>query len=328
MPTLRDFIHTQFVLKIPKPTASFTGKTVIVTGATGGIGKETAQHIARLGASKVILGCRSQSRGNSAKSEIESLLKCSPSTIEVWELDIESPPSIKAFAERANKLPRLDVLINNAGIQSAKFKAVYDTERTIGVNVIGTFLLALQLVPKLKETARKYGATPHMTFVTSALYDIAKYPKEDGGDIFAWFGDESHFDAMNQYSLSKLLQLYAVIKLSAIVDPADTTAPDPIVINSLDPCFCKTGLARELEGGLKVGYRVFEAVAARTPEEGARLVVQAASAGRETHGLYLRAGAVRVYVGNASDEKKAAHVWDLLCGKLEGLQPGILQNLK
>lgn len=198
MPSFGDFVHTQFLLKIPAPTASFSSKTVIVTGANGGLGKEIAKHIIRLGASRVILGCRSRTRGNQAKAEIEALMNCDPAIVEVWELDLDSPASIKNFVDQANALPRLDVLINNAGIHAASFKIVYDTEHTIAVNSIGTFLLALQLIPKLKETARKFGVTPHMTIVTSALYDVAKYPENHGDDIFAWFRDESHVNPMNQ----------------------------------------------------------------------------------------------------------------------------------
>ncbi|KAJ9142348.1 NAD(P)-binding protein [Pleurostoma richardsiae] len=328
MPSLGDFLHTQFVLKIPKPSASFASKTVIVTGANGGLGKEIVKHIIRLGAGRVIFACRSRSRGDKAKLEIETILKCNPSVIEVWELDLESPSSIKSFVDRANTLPRLDILINNAGIMAINFKVVYDTEHTLAVNNIGTFLLALQLIPKLKETARNHGVTPHMTFVGSALYDVAKYPEKHGDDIFAWFKDGSHFDSMNQYNLSKLLQLYTVIKLSAIVDPVDSTNPNPIVINSLDPCFCKTGLSGGLTGVSKFLFRIFESIAARTAEEGSRLVVQAASAGRQTHGLYLRAGAVQKYAPIAQNDKRATYVWELLCKKLEKLQPGIMQNLQ
>ncbi|RYP08954.1 hypothetical protein DL764_001565 [Monosporascus ibericus] len=327
MPSLGDFVHTQFALKIPKPTASFASKTVIVTGANGGLGKEIVKHIIRLGASKVIFGCRSQSSGNKAKLGIETLLKCSPDIIEVWEVDLESPSSIKNFVERGNTLARLDVLVNNAGIRSIKFKVVYDTERTLAVNNIGTFLLALQLIPKLKETARKYGVTPQMTIVGSALYDVAKYPEKHGDNICAWFKDESHVNPMNQYNLSKLLQLYTAVKLSAIVDPVNTSDPNPIVMNSVDPCFCKTKLSGELTGGPKIFFKIFESIAARPPEEGSRLVVQAASAGRETHGLYMRAGVVQKYTPIAQNEKKATYFWELLYKGLEKLQPGILQNL-
>jgi hypothetical protein len=125
-----------------------------------------------------------------------------------------------------------------------------------------------------------------------------------------------------------LLQLYTVIKLSAIVDPVNSTNPNPIVINSLDPCFCKTGLSGGLTGVSKFLFRIFESIAARTAEEGSRLVVQAASAGRQTHGLYLRAGAVQKYAPIAQNDKRATYVWELLCKKLEKLQPGIMQNLQ
>ncbi|TAQ84980.1 hypothetical protein B7494_g6699 [Chlorociboria aeruginascens] len=333
MPSFGNFIHTQLILKIPKPTTSFSSKTVIITGANSGLGKEAAQHIIRLGASKVILGCRNKSKGNKAKDEIEASLKCNPDIIEVWEVDIESPASVKQFVDQANKLPRLDVLINNAGIQGVKFQVSYDTERTVAVNVIGTFLLALQLLPKLKETAKTYGVMPHMTFVGSALYDIAKYPEKHGDDIFTWLGDKTHVDMMNQYSLSKLLLLYAIIKLASIIGPNThdkSGASNPIVINSLDPCFCKTNITGELSGGLKVLFKLFELMFARSAEEGSRLVVAAASAGRQTHGAYMRAGAVQEYapfITNEDGEKKSNYLWELITRKLEQLQPGILAKV-
>jgi len=198
MPSFGNFIHTQLILKIPIPTTSFSSKTVIITGASSGLGKEAAKHIVRLRASKVILGCRSIAKGKKVKFEIESSLNCSSSIIDVWEVDIESPSSVKQFVDNANNLPRLDVLINNAGIQTTKFQTSYGTERTLAINVIGTFLLALQLIPKLKETEKKFSVTPHMTFVGSALYDIAKYPEKHEADIFAWFGDKSHVNALDQ----------------------------------------------------------------------------------------------------------------------------------
>lgn len=198
MPTFSHFIHRQFRLKIPKPTASFASKYVIVTGGNGGLGKESAKHIARLGASKVIIACRSKSKGNQAKAEIESSVRCSPDVIEVWELDLESASSIKAFVDRANKLPRLDVLLNNAGISTLYYKLSYGTEQAVGVNVIGTMLLSLQMIPKLKETAKTFGVSPHMTFTESALYDTAKYPENPGNDIFAYMGKPENVNMGNQ----------------------------------------------------------------------------------------------------------------------------------
>lgn len=184
------FLHRQLVLNVPKPTASFASKTVIVTGGNAGLGKESVKHIVRLGASKVIIACRNKFKGDKAKLEILSELRCSTDVLEVWELDIESVTSIKAFVDRANKLPRLDVLLNNAGVSTVSFNLSYGTEQAVGVNVIGTMLLAIQLVPKLKETAETFGVMPHMTFTQSALYRLAKYPENPGDDIFAYMSDE------------------------------------------------------------------------------------------------------------------------------------------
>ncbi|RAK75931.1 NAD(P)-binding protein [Aspergillus fijiensis CBS 313.89] len=327
MPTLSDFFYTQFFLRIPQPSASFTNKTIIVTGANGGLGRETVKHLIHLGAEKVIFACRSRSRGQQAKREIEAQLNCKTNLVDVRELDLESPASIKRFAEwAARSLPRVDVLINNAGIHANKFKVVYDTERTLAVNNIGTFLLTVQMIPKMQATARTYGITPVITFVASALYDIAEYPAQHGEDIFTWFREESHVNFMNQYNLSKLLQLYAMIKLAALVDSTSDRSSS-IAVNALDPCFCKTGIISESTGLARVLFKIFEAITARTAEEGARLVVQTAAAGRETHGRYMRAGAVQAYAPIAADEQRATYVWNALCRRLEAIQPGIMQNL-
>ncbi|PYI13097.1 NAD(P)-binding protein [Aspergillus violaceofuscus CBS 115571] len=318
MPTLSDFFYTQFLLRIPKPSASFTNKTVIITGANGGLGQEAVKHLIRLGAEKIIFACRSRSRGEQAKREIEDQLNCKTNLIDIRELDLESPASIKQFADwAARSLSRVDVLINNAGIHANRFKVVYDTERTLAVNNIGTFLLTVQMIPKMKTTARTYGIMPVITFVASALYDIAEYPEQHGEDIFTW------------YNLSKLLQLHAMIKLAALVDSPNTNhESSSIVVNALDPCFCKTGIISESTGLARVLFKIFEAITARSAEEGSRLVIQTAAAGRETHGRYMRAGAVQAYAPIAADEQRATYVWDTLCRRLEAIQPGIMQNLR
>ena len=75
-------------------------------------------------------------------------------------------------------------------------------------------------------------------------------------------------------------------------------------------------------------FKIFEWATARTAEEGASLIVKAAAAGRDTHGKYMRAGEVQEYFPVARDEEKATYVWDLLCQKMEELQPGVLRNLQ
>ncbi|KAL4962946.1 NAD(P)-binding protein [Aspergillus stella-maris] len=335
MPSLANFFYTQLFLRIPKPATSFAGKTILITGASSGLGKEAAQHFVRLGAEKVILGCRSISKGDKTKLEIESALQCSKDILEVWQVDIESPSSIREFVGRVNKLHRLDVVINNAGMQTTNFQVSYGTERTLAVNVIGNFLLATQLLPKLRQTAETYQTTPHMTFLGSALYDVAQYPEEHGDDIFGWFADKEHIpNMMNQYNLSKLLLLHSIIKLSTLVDPCSTKStdnnPSSIVINSLDPCFCKTNLPGELSGGVKLFFRMFEGMFARSAEEGARLIVQAASGGQESHGGYFRSARLFEYapfINSLEGVKRREYIWEQLGIRLEESQPGVLRNL-
>lgn len=125
-----------------------------------------------------------------------------------------------------------------------------------------------------------------------------------------------------RYNLSKLIQLYTVIKLASIVDPLDSSPAAnslPIVINSVDPCFCETGLSREVSGFTYVVVKAFAAFAARPADDGARQVVQAAACGRETHGLYLRAGNVQAYKPIACDNTKTEYLWQVLCKRLKKL---------
>jgi retinol dehydrogenase-12 len=138
----------------------------------------------------------------------------------------------------------------------------------------------------------------------------------------------------NRYNLSKLFQVFVIRKLASMIDPttddksADST---PIVINCLDPCYCRSELGRDLSPLLKPIGKIFEFLFARTTEEGSRLVVIAASAGRKTHGGYMRGGNLKSYSPLITSEdgiQKERYVWEQLERKLEGIQSGILANVK
>ncbi|MCJ1396311.1 hypothetical protein MMC18_009200 [Xylographa bjoerkii] len=328
MPSFGDFLHAQLIAKIPKPTASFSSETVIITGANTGLGKEAARKIVALGASKVIIGCRDISKGKAAKLDIESSLSCSTSIIEVWRVDLSSYDSVREFAVRAKELPRLDVLLNNAGLMNLKFQLAEGTELNMTVNVISTFLLSLLLIPKLRETARTHGTTPHLTFVTSALYDVASFPPRQK-DIFAWQALEKNNSMMSVYNLTKLFQILVIRELASIIH-SNPSAADAIVIDCLDPMMCKTDLGRSFPKAVQVIGKVFQAMFARSAEEGARCLVLAASAGRELHGGYMRAGVVRAYapvVTSAEGVQNSKYVWEQLAMKLEKIQPGIVAGV-
>jgi hypothetical protein len=70
---LLSFLRSQLLINLPTPTASFTGKTVIVTGSNIGLGKEAARHFARLGASTTNLAVRDVPKGDAAESRHREL---------------------------------------------------------------------------------------------------------------------------------------------------------------------------------------------------------------------------------------------------------------
>lgn len=172
-----DLVYTQLlVTPTLSPSLSFTGQTVIITGSNVGLGYSAALQIAQRGAKKVILAVRSVEKGETAAEAIRSSFakegrKETGTEVDVWRLDLSSYQSVKDFAKRANEeLDRLDVVLENAGIEKQEFElGEGGEEATIQTNVVSTALLGILLLPKLRETAETYGVTPHLTIVSSSL---------------------------------------------------------------------------------------------------------------------------------------------------------------
>jgi retinol dehydrogenase-12 len=198
------FLYSQLFVTLPKPTKDFTGQTIIVTGSNTGLGLEAARHLSRLNASLIIIAVRNLSKGAAAKQNILQSTNRPPSSIEVWELDLQSYESVKAFVAKANQLPRIDGVLENAGITTRHFKIVAGYESTITTNVISTFLLALLILPKLRESASKFNIQPRITVNSSDLHFIAKFPECSSKDIFEALNDKVHADmSMNRYAILK-----------------------------------------------------------------------------------------------------------------------------
>lgn len=123
-----------------------------------------------MNAKKIILGCRSTEKGETAKKDIEATTKRT-GVIEVWHVDLAAYDSVKEFCARVNKLDRLDAIVENAGIATGKYLEVEGMESTITVNVISTFLMALLVLPKLRETSLKFNILPRLTIVASDAHN-------------------------------------------------------------------------------------------------------------------------------------------------------------
>jgi NAD(P)-dependent dehydrogenase (short-subunit alcohol dehydrogenase family) len=128
------------------------GKQIIITGPTSGVGKEIAAQLASLGAN-LVLGCRDVGLGEQTALEIAN--QTGAKNISVMQVDTSSRQSIRNFAQNfRNKHSRLDVLINNAGLNRAKRQLSVDgIELTFATNVLGYFLLTCELLDCLKASA-------------------------------------------------------------------------------------------------------------------------------------------------------------------------------
>lgn len=128
------------------------GKTVLITGGTGGIGKQTAIGLAKLGAHVVVTG-RDKQRGESAIKEIQQVSGNKKVDLLLGDLSVQA--EVRKLADEIKfQYSKLDVLINNAGLLESKRRETKDgIEADFAVNVVAPFLLTLELLPLLKTSA-------------------------------------------------------------------------------------------------------------------------------------------------------------------------------
>jgi NAD(P)-dependent dehydrogenase (short-subunit alcohol dehydrogenase family) len=267
---------------------SFAGKTVLLTGATSGLGFEAAVKILNLGVESLIIGSRSIERGSKAKAEIEKLTN-RRDVIKVWELEMNNFASVKKFAERANtELPRLDIALLNAGLWNRDYnKSPEGWEETLQVNTLSTSLLALLLLPKLKDSA--YDANPSHLSVVSSQQFVRVQAESVRTDhlLLEHLNNPDNFKGPKQYGVSKLLLEIVMKRIATYVRNADGT--HPIIVNTVSPGLCATGLGRQYDKWYEqlivwILFKLF----ARTTEQGSRSLVSATYQGIESQGKCWR----------------------------------------
>ncbi len=247
-----------------------------------------------LGATKVILGVRTLSKGLTAKADIEATTG-KPNVVEVWELDLASFDSVKRFAERAKRLPRLDAAVMNAGLASGSWDITSDGwERGLQVNVLSTSLLSLLLLPLLVKTGKTFsGARPHLTIVASDMADTVAFKERGEANILEALNNEKRWEAgqkialTERYSVTKLFNLYMLESIAHLFGKDPT-----VVVNSLTPGFCKSELMSR-EPGVPAALKIIQALVGRTTAEGSKTLVHAVFQGKETHGKFLENQKIR-----------------------------------
>lgn len=317
------FFYSQLFVTPQIPAkASFAGQTVIITGSNTGLGKEAARHVARLGVSKLIIAVRNLDAGEAARQDIIQTTRCAPSAIEVWKLDLGSFDSVKAFASRANELPRIDVLTQGAGISTSKYTTFENHESTITVNVISLFLLTCLMLPKLQRSAKEHSINPRLTIVASEVHAWTQFPEQHASSIFAALDDPATKTMGSRYMTSKLLEVLIVREL------APRLADSGVIFNMLNPGLNKTTLGK----GESFILTIVQTLLGRGVEVGSRTYIAAAVAGRESHGAYMTDGlvdnaALSDFVRSDAGRDAGRRVWEELKAILEDVRPGATTQL-
>jgi NAD(P)-dependent dehydrogenase (short-subunit alcohol dehydrogenase family) len=272
------------------------GRTVLITGGSSGIGRETALGLARLGAT-VIVAARDEARGQRVVEQIRSVVGAGDAA---WvQLDLASLASIRACAgEVLVRWRRIDVLVNNAAVISAERCETEDgLEQTLGVNHLGHFLLTSLLVERLAQSAPariiNLSSTLHW-FVPSGL---------DFADLESWHG----YDGLVAYARSKLANIHFTRELARRLDPARVTA------NSLCPGMVDTRQAGGRGSGGVIGMaaelaRPFSLSAAAGARAVVRLANSAELAGQS--GRHWLMGFPALVSWAASDRRAARRLWE------------------
>jgi len=286
-----------------------TGKSFIVTGANAGVGFEIARVLAARGA-RVLLGCREQTKAQDAITRIKRI---TPNADLVWlPLDLGDLDSVRTAAEIAAKEPRIDALINNAGIMNPPLtRTKQGFESQFGVNHLGVFALTSLLLPKLTETP---GAR---VVVTSSIAHLKA--KIDWEDLNA---DKSYVN--DRYGGSKLANALFFFEL----DRRLRAARSPVTAIGVHPGVAATSLGRHM--GLIQIVGPIVGLLLNSAEKGAWPALLAATGNVKPGGYYgpTGFGGIRGVAGeakrapHAEDPALAKRLWDVSIA-MTGIDPGL-----
>ena len=283
---------------------SQVGRTAVVTGATGGLGYETALALAKAG-SEVILTGRDDQKGRSALEKIRREVTGVRATYE--RLDLASLASVVDFAQRMHARHSLDLLINNAGVMALPRRQTTADgfEMQFGTNHLGHFALTARLMPLLRRASG-----PRIVSVSSLAHRTGSIDFDDlqGARVCSpW----------KAYGQSKLACLMFALELQRRSDAAGWN----LLSNAAHPGFARTNLFASGPGGLVSVATGFAApFFGHSAADGARPILFAATSPEARPGAYYGPGgfselrgapAPALIMPQARDAATAARLWEV-----------------
>lgn len=263
-----------------------TGRTVVVTGASSGIGLATARALGAAGA-RVVLAVRNPTKGAEAAATI-------PGETTVRALDLADLASVRRFAEQWQD--PIDVLVNNAGISSPTLRRTVDGfELQLGTNHLGPFALTNLLLPHI---------TARIVTLSSQAERTGRVDLTDLG----W--ERTPYTESRAYAASKLAGLLFTSELQRRL----TAAGSPVTTAAAHPGLVATPMTAQSTGPTRALVRLL----AQSPEDGALPVLLAATGDippdsftGPQHLLHMRGGAQLIARSKrAADPALASRLWE------------------
>jgi NAD(P)-dependent dehydrogenase (short-subunit alcohol dehydrogenase family) len=288
------------------------GKCVIVTGANTGIGFEAAKLLAQRRA-RVLLACRDEGKAQAAIARIRADVP--GADLKFLPCDQADLASVRRAAEIAAQEPRIDVLLNNAGVMFPPLtRTAQGFELQFGVNHLGCFALTCLLLPKLAQTpGTRVVVTSSLAHTRGAI---------DWDDLNA----DNSYKASQRYSDSKLANLLFVQEL----DRRLRAAHSPVTVVACHPGIAGTDLSRHMPAIGRLVWPVLGLVL-NSAAQGAWPALQAATAPDVVPGGYYgpqQLGGARGPSGIAKrtpqslDAALARRLWDVSV-QMTGIDPGL-----
>jgi len=209
-------------------------KTILITGGTGGIGKQTALALAKLGAQVMVTG-RNQASGEAAVSELKQL--SGNQRVDLLLADLSTQDGVHSLADQfKQKYDRLDVLINNAGLAESQRRLTVDSvEADFATNVITPFLLTHLFMDRLKT-----GPAARVISLTGGSHPA----KIDLDNLQA----ERSFVGLTSYSHAKLIMMAVMYEFAQRVRGTNVT------INVCYPGQASTNMTQSVTPGMFPGF--------------------------------------------------------------------------
>jgi NAD(P)-dependent dehydrogenase (short-subunit alcohol dehydrogenase family) len=268
------------------------GKTVVITGATSGIGQVAAERLAALGA-RMVLVARDKARGEAALARLQMLAPGVAHAIHYADLLLLAETKRVAAAIAAAE-PRIDVLINNAGAIFASRRVTADgLERTFALNHMSYFLLSAGLRQRLI-------ATPQARVV-----NVASAAHRSGHVDFSDLQRAKNYRPFAVYGTTKLCNILFTRELARRLAGTGVTA------NCLHPGLVATRFGDQTGGYYAWGVW-FAKLFAISPEKGAQTTIYLASSPdvAQTSGGYFAKCAPAIPTAEARDDTAARKLWE------------------